>query len=144
MLREAITSDVPNICDLMQTVPGFWQPWWSEETVAEAIRSAQGLPFVWEEGSQIVGFGCAHDLGFRAYLSELVVHARGRRQGIGTRMVHAIAEGLRRRGQQILVADVWRDALSFYTSLGWMSPNAILLRQRLALEDSSTVTGYNG
>jgi len=73
MLRAAILSDVPGVRCLMQTVPGFWQDWWSEKTIVDAIRSANGLAFVWEEEQRIVGFICAHDLGFRAYLSELVV-----------------------------------------------------------------------
>ena len=72
MLRHATTSDVPSIRTLMETVPGFWQPWWSDKTIDNAIRSAEGLTFVWEEEFQILGFVCAHDLGFRACLSELV------------------------------------------------------------------------
>jgi len=66
MLRHATTSDVPSIRTLMETVPGFWQPWWSDKTIDNAIRSAEGLTFVWEEEFQILGFVCAHDLGFRA------------------------------------------------------------------------------
>jgi hypothetical protein len=57
----------------MQTVPGFWQEWWSENTVAEAMRSTNGLAFGWEGNSQILGFVCTHDMAFRGYLSELVV-----------------------------------------------------------------------
>ncbi len=144
MLREAITSDVPSIRTLMQTVPGLWQPSWSERTIAEAIGSAHGLAFVWEQGAQILGFACAHDLGFRAYLSELVVDIRVRRQGIGTRLMQAIEEYLRSSGQQILIADVWRDAEHFYKSLGWGAPDAILLRQRLAVKDGGAVRGCSG
>jgi ribosomal protein S18 acetylase RimI-like enzyme len=144
MLREAIISDVPNIRALMQMVPGFWQPWWSEDTIAEAIRSANGLAFVWEQGSQIVGFTCAHNLGFRAYLSELVIDIRVRRQGIGTRLVQAVEKDLRKRGQKILIADVWRDSESFYNSLGWSHPDAVLLRHRLSVEDGTSVTECTG
>lgn len=67
MIRCAITPDVPNIRTLMQTVPGFWQPWWSDQTIADAMRSANGLAFVWDDHSRILGFVCAHDFGFRAY-----------------------------------------------------------------------------
>jgi ribosomal protein S18 acetylase RimI-like enzyme len=115
----------------MQAVPGFWQDWWSEKTIAEAIRSANGLTFVWEEGQRIVGFICAHDLGFRAYLSELVVDTSVHHQGIGTRLVQAVASVLANRQQRVLIADVWRDAVPFYRSLGWEPPDAVLLRQRL-------------
>jgi len=87
MVREAITSNIPNIRALMQAEPGFWQPSWSDTTIADAIRSANGLAFVWLHGSQILGFVCAHDMGLRAYLSELIVETRVRRQGIGSHLV---------------------------------------------------------
>jgi ribosomal protein S18 acetylase RimI-like enzyme len=131
MIRDATASDVPDILTLMQTVPGFWQPWWSEKTIAEAIRSANGLAFVWEQNSQIFGFVCAHDLGFRAYLSELIVDIRVRGQRIGTHLMQTVEEALRSRGQRILLADVWRDAEHFYRLLGWQPPDVVLLRKRL-------------
>lgn len=135
MLRDATTPDIPHIRTLMQMVPGFWQPWWSEKTIAEALRSAEGLAFVWEDNSQIFGFACAHDLGFRAYLSDLVVAVRARHQGIGTRLVQAIEEALRRRGQRVLIADVWHDSEPFYRSMGWQPPDVVLLRQHLQPRD---------
>jgi predicted N-acetyltransferase YhbS len=133
MIREAITSDVPSIRTLMQAVPGFWQPWWSDETIADAIRFASGLAFVWEDNRQILGFVCAHDLGFRAYLSELVVDTRQQHHGIGTGLVRAVEKSLRGRNQRVLIADVWRDAEPFYRGLGWEPPEAVLLRQQLEL-----------
>ena len=131
MLRQATSSDVPRIRILMETVPRFWQPWWSDTTLDHALRSADGLAFVWEDNSRILGFVCAHDVGFRAYLSELVVDSSVRHQGIGTKLVHAVSEELRRTHQRVLISDVWRDAEMFYRSLGWEPPDAVLLRQRL-------------
>lgn len=119
----------------MQMVPGFWQSWWSDTTIAAAIQSANGLAFVWEDNSQILGFVCAHDLGFRAYLSELVVEASARHQGIATGVVQTVEKALRQRNQQVLIADVWHEAEPFYRSLGWEPPNVILLRQRLKTRD---------
>ncbi len=119
----------------MQAVPGFWQPWWSDETVADAIRSASGLALVWEDDRQILGFVCAHDLGFRAYLSELVVDTRRQHHGIGTSLVRAVEKALLGRNQRVLIADVWRDAERFYRRLGWEPPEVVLLRQQLELPD---------
>jgi ribosomal protein S18 acetylase RimI-like enzyme len=115
----------------MQPVSGFWQSWWSDETIADAIQSANKLAFVWEDNSQVLGFVCAHDLGFRAYLSELVVDTRHRHRGIGTRLVRAVETALRSRNQRVLIADIWRDTESFYRGLGWEPPNVVLLRQKL-------------
>jgi ribosomal protein S18 acetylase RimI-like enzyme len=131
MVRDAAVSDISGIRCLMQTVPGFWQDWWSEKIIADAIRSANGLAFVWEEKSQILGFVCAHDVGFRAYLSELVVDTGAQRHGIGSKLVQAVEGALRGRDQRVLIADVWQDAEPFYRSRGWEPPSAVLLRHRL-------------
>jgi predicted N-acetyltransferase YhbS len=131
MIRQAIPSDIVKIRALMQAVPGFWQPWWSDGTIADAIRSSNGLAFVWEDDCKILGFVCAHDLGFRGYLSELVVDARRHHNGIGTRLVQVVEEALRARNQRVLIADVWRDAEPFYRRLGWEPPKVVLLRQQL-------------
>jgi GNAT superfamily N-acetyltransferase len=115
----------------MQSVPGFWQQWWSELTVDQAIQSARDLAFVWEQGSRILGLVCAHDFVFRAYLSEIVVDPDSLRRGIGTGLIQAVEESLRQKGQQVLIAAVWRDAELFYRSLGWEPPDVVLLRQHL-------------
>jgi ribosomal protein S18 acetylase RimI-like enzyme len=99
--------------------------------------SASGLAFVWEDNSRILGFVFAHDLGFRAYLSELVVDSSVRHQGIGTRLVQTVEEALRARHQQVAIADVWHDAEPFYRSLDWAPPEAVLLRKRLRARGSA-------
>jgi predicted N-acetyltransferase YhbS len=129
MIRRATPDDVTEIRLLMESVPGFWQSHWSNRTVALAL--AGGLALVFEEDSQIIGFVCAHDLGFRAYLSELVVAPKRRNQGIGRALVERVEQELSQRGQATLIADVWRDAIPFYRALGWEPPEAALLRKRL-------------
>jgi ribosomal protein S18 acetylase RimI-like enzyme len=135
VIRRAVSSDIPAIRTLMQSVDGFWQPWWSDQTIADAIRAADGLAFIWEDNHKIFGFVCAHDLGFRAYLSELVVDPEVRHQGIGTRLVQTVEAALQYKGQRVLIADVWHDAEPFYRSLGWEPPDAVLLRQRVNAQD---------
>jgi ribosomal protein S18 acetylase RimI-like enzyme len=90
----------------MESVPTFWQPRWSNNTLAKAIDSSDKLAFVWEEGFKILGFACAHDVGFRAYLSELVVAQQARNKGIGKQLVHTIEKEVTQRGNAILIADV--------------------------------------
>src|ERR1041385_5539224 len=94
MLRRATASDAPAIRTLMERVPGFRQPEWSDQIIDHAIRSADGLALVWEE-SEVLGFVCAHDLGFRAYLSELIVDPAAQHRGIGARLVLAVEDALR-------------------------------------------------
>ena len=77
------------------------------------------------------GFVCAHDLGFRAYLSELIVARGVRGRGIGKSLVERVQAELARRECRILIADVWHNAEPFYRSLGWEPPDVVLLRRKL-------------
>jgi predicted N-acetyltransferase YhbS len=131
MIRAATPDDIPSIRALMKSEPGFWQENWQADALERGLESASGLAFVWDAGACIQGFICAHDLGFRAYLSELIVAPTARGQGIGRRLVQHVEQILKSRGCTIFIADVWRDAESFYRSLGWSPPDVILLRQRL-------------
>ena len=135
VIRQASQEDLPAIRGLMEAEPGFWQPHWSDATLARAIEAAGDLALVWEDDAGIAGFVCAHDLGFRAYLSELIVAPRSRDRRIGTKLVEHIQAELARRGRQTLIADVWHAAEPFYRSLGWKPPDVVLLRRRLVHGD---------
>ena len=116
----------------MQSIPGFWDKAWREDVLQLALRSASGLALVAEQEGKIVGFVCAHDVGFRGYLSELAVSATVRGQGIGAELLGAVEAALSRRGCTVLLSDVWRDAEGFYRHLGWSQPDVVLLRKKLA------------
>jgi ribosomal protein S18 acetylase RimI-like enzyme len=131
MIREATRSDIPGIRALMKREPGFWQDTWRADVLERALEAATGLAFVSVEGEEVVGFVCGHDLGFRGYLSELIVAKRGRHQGIGRALVARLEAELASRGCAILVADVWKDARVFYEGMGWSPPDVILLRKKL-------------
>jgi predicted N-acetyltransferase YhbS len=131
MIRVAKREDLPAIRRLMESEPGFWQRDWSDATLAKGIETAGDLALVWEDNTTIAGFVCAHDLGFRAYLSELIVAQAARGQGIGRNLVEHIQVELTRRGRCVLIADVWHKAEPFYRSLGWEPPDVLLLRRTL-------------
>lgn len=132
MVRQALETDVPGIRALMESVPGFWHPEWRPDVLERAIDSANGLTFVSEEAGQIIGFACAHDVGFLGYLSSLVVAEAARGRGIGAALVRRVEHALAARGCAVLIGDVWKDALGFYQALGWSAPDVVLLRQRLS------------
>jgi GNAT superfamily N-acetyltransferase len=122
---------------LMQSEPGFWKQATRANVLDIEIGSAKDLAFVWDEEGSVLGYACAHDLGFRAYLSELIVAEKARGRGIGRQLLQHIENKLQERGCPVLFADVWRGAESFYRSLGWSAPDVTLLRKRLDTESQS-------
>jgi ribosomal protein S18 acetylase RimI-like enzyme len=97
MIREARHEDIPAIRRLMEAEPGFWQQDWSNETLARGIESAGGMAFIWENSNEIIGFACARDVGFRAYLSELIVTKQARRHGVAKGLLERIQTSLAQR-----------------------------------------------
>jgi GNAT superfamily N-acetyltransferase len=135
MIRAATETDAPPIRALIESVPGLWHVEWRPDAIERAIRAADGLAFAWDEEGRIVGFACAHDVGFLGYLSLLVVAESARGKGIGQELVRHAERELAARGCATLISDVWRDAVGFYQALGWSAPGAVLLRQKLDLEN---------
>jgi ribosomal protein S18 acetylase RimI-like enzyme len=131
MIRQAEHKDAPAIRLLMQSEPSLWQESWRPDVLERAIDAAGGLAFVWEEGDLVHGFVCAHDLGFRGYLSQLVVAEEARGKEVGEQLVRRVQEELVERGCAMLVADVWPESEGFYRALGWQPPHAVLLKRRL-------------
>jgi GNAT superfamily N-acetyltransferase len=118
MIREAMSNDIPAITALIRAEKGMWQDAWANDVLDRAIKSSNGLAYVWDDGS-VRAFVCAHDVGFRGYLSDLVVGKDIRRKGIGRELVLRIQEELANRGCHLLISDVWHEAEPFYQSLGW-------------------------
>jgi ribosomal protein S18 acetylase RimI-like enzyme len=141
MIRTATELDLPSIRALIKSVPGFWHDKWRSGALERAFRSADGLAFVWEQDGNILGFSCAHDVGFLGYLSLLVVSESARGRGIGRELIQQTERELARRGCATLISDVWQDAVGFYKTLGWSTPGAVLLRHRLDVLSRSAPQG---
>jgi ribosomal protein S18 acetylase RimI-like enzyme len=131
MIRQARLQDATAIRLLMQSEPQLWQESWPSNVLERALKAAEGLAFVWEEQNVLLGFVCAHDIGFRGYLSELVVAEDARSRGIGEQLLSRVQNELAERGCSVLVTDAYRPAEGFYRGLGWQSPDAVLLARRL-------------
>src|SRR5262245_18668221 len=115
----------------MKSVAGFWDKSWRPDVLERALGSSETIALVHHEDDTINGFVCGHDVGFRAYLSELVVSPGSQGRGVGSELVAELERRLSDRGCIVLIADVWRDAERFYRSHGWAPPDAVLLRKRL-------------
>jgi ribosomal protein S18 acetylase RimI-like enzyme len=130
MIRTANNNDIPAIKKLMKSEPGFWDDSWRDNAIDIGIESSRALSFVWVENDNILGFGSAHDIGFRAYLSELIVSSEYRKSGIGKALLQEIEKTLIQKGCKVLIADVWKDSVEFYRSLGFSEPDVKFLRKR--------------
>ncbi|MBU1341002.1 MAG: GNAT family N-acetyltransferase [Proteobacteria bacterium] len=132
MIRQASLNDVEIISELIQSQEGMWQSSWSDNVLERAIKSSDGLSYVWDEGS-ILGFICGHDVGFRGYISDLIISKKSRRQGIAGKLVKKVEEELKLRGCHLVIADVWHEAEEFYRSLSWrpVSSSVTLLKKDL-------------
>ncbi|OGO00014.1 MAG: hypothetical protein A2Y58_04720 [Chloroflexi bacterium RBG_13_51_52] len=115
----------------MKSEPRFWQDDWRSDVIERGLKASDGLALVAEENSKIVGFICAHDFGFRAYLSEFIIHKNTRGKGIGKKLLKEVEKELHKRGCRILISDVWHNAESFYRNLGYEQPDVILLRKKI-------------
>src|SRR4029453_12520204 len=90
VIREARTTDISDIRALMNSVAGFWDSSWRPDVLERALGSPDTIALVHQDGADIDGFISAHDLSFRAYLSELVVAPQAQRRGIGARLLAEI------------------------------------------------------
>ena len=114
MIRTITQSDIEGIEQLMRSEPGFWSDKWSNDALKKAINAADNLAFVWEEKGKILGFVCAHNLGFRGYLSELIVSKTVRGKHIGSSLVKRVERQLASQGCPFVISDVSRTAQPFY------------------------------
>src|SRR2546422_652855 len=103
VIRQARREDLVAIRRLMEAEPGFWQHDWSDATLEKGLETAGNLALVWETDATILGFACAHDLGFRGYLSELIVAQGARGRGIGKKLIERIQADLALRGRRTLI-----------------------------------------
>lgn len=131
MIRPACLSDALALRMLIQTEPQMWHESWPPDVLERALTAADGLAFVCEEQGILLGFICAHDVGFRGYLSLLIVAEDARGRGIGEQLLSRVQSELTERGCPLLIADVCGQAEAFYRRLGWQPPHAVLLARRL-------------
>jgi len=114
----------------MRSEPGFWNEKWPKDILRKAIQAANGLAFVCEEQGTILGFICAHNLGFRGYLSELIVSKDARGKDIGSQLLKRVEHELGSQDCPVVISDVWKTAEPFYRKMGWEPPDVVLLAKR--------------
>ena len=129
-IRSAEPDDETAIKQLLCSLPGVWQKEWRDSAVSVALKSAGELALVAIVNKEIRGFVCFHDVGFRAYLSEMAIAERYQESGIGSLLLKRAENILSSRGCKLIVADAYPPAEKFYRRNGWLKPNATLLAKR--------------
>jgi len=105
----------------------FWQ------SVADGVARGERALLVAEDGTrQIVGtvqlvLALPENQPHRADVAKMLVHRRGRRQGIAQRLMQAAAATARDEGKTLLVLDTVTggDAERLYARAGWQRVGAI-------------------
>jgi ribosomal protein S18 acetylase RimI-like enzyme len=104
-VRQAVAADHEALHALYAAffseleTPGYWGVTLEAELAEVDEILADGLAFVAEEDSQIVGFVLGRRAeGTRGLLSDIYVRPQSRRARHGTELARAVAEALHRRG----------------------------------------------
>ena len=99
----------------------FWQ------RVADGVAQGERALLVAEDAHGIVGtvqlvWDLPENQPHRADLAKMLVHRRGRRQGVGEALMRAAESAARAQGKTLLMLDttVGMDAERLYTRLGWV------------------------
>jgi len=133
-IRSAEADDEMAIKQLLCSLPGVWQKEWRDSAVSVALKSAGDLALVAIVNKEITGFVCFHDVGFRAYLSEMAIAEKYQKSGIGSLLLKKAENILSKNGCKLIVADAYPLAEEFYRKNGWVKPNATLLAKRIEID----------
>ena len=133
-IRSAKSDDETAIKQLLCSLHGVWQKEWRDSAVSIALKSAGELALVAIVNKEIAGFVCFHDVGFRAYLSEMAIAERFQKSGIGSLLLRKAENILSKKGCKLVVADAYPPAEEFYRKNGWIKPNSTLLAKRTKID----------
>lgn len=133
-IRSAKPDDAAAIKQLLCSLPGVWQKEWRDGAVSIALKSAGELALVAIVNKEIIGFACFHDMGFRAYLSEIAIAEKYQKSGVGSLLLNRAENILSSKGCKLVIADAYPPAEEFYKKNGWVEPNSTLLAKRIEID----------
>jgi GNAT superfamily N-acetyltransferase len=124
LLIDCIDGDA-GVSFLHPLAPDKAQAFW--RSVAEGVAADERAVLVAEDDTGIVGtvqlvLAQPENQPHRADLSKMLVHRRGRRQGLGAALLEAAEQTARECGKTLLVLDTntGSDAERLYTRMGWV------------------------
>jgi len=128
-------EDYPQVFDLWKRCEGVGirEEVDSETGIQRYLTRNPGMSFIARTGDRIVGAVLAGHDGRRGYIHHLAVDPQWRKKGIGTRLVSAAIETLRKEGIGKVHLFVFKEnesAQKFWEKLGWEIREDILIMSR--------------
>jgi GNAT superfamily N-acetyltransferase len=133
-IRELRAGDGPEVRALWERCGIRIRPGDDDMSLGALAARNRGLCIVGCEGERIVATALAGFDGRRGWLYHVATDPEMRRRGIGTRMVHAIEQGLRAMGCKKLNLIVWKgeeDAVRFWEAIGYALEPTVEYSKRL-------------
>jgi GNAT superfamily N-acetyltransferase len=133
-IREAISDEVERMLGMYEWLfeaPGYVPPGWDPERAREALKEAidsdQSVVLVAEHRGELLGLATGYlelnsvRFGQRCWIEDLAVSPEHRSEGVGGRLLDAVADWARERGATHLELDTGlarEDAQRFYERRG--------------------------
>jgi GNAT superfamily N-acetyltransferase len=121
-IREAVSDEVERMLGMYEWLfesPGYvppgWEPDRGREALKEAITSDESVVLVAEHRGELLGFASGYlelnsvRFGQRCWVEDLAVSPEHRSEGVGGRLLDAVADWARERGATHLELDTGLD-----------------------------------
>lgn len=122
VIRSMSEEDLEIVPDLAMLANPHVEKEKYREHIIHELRENPDLSFVAVSGEKVVGYVQGDIRGFMATLEDLAVSEKHQKQGIGTQLLSAELEEMKKRGSKIVIAEVHHknaEAIPFYYTHGF-------------------------
>lgn len=145
---EIVTMTEAHVAQIAQIEKLCFSDPWSENSISSELNSRISLWFVALDGDSVAGYIGSQSVLDEADMMNVAVHPDYRRQGIGEKLVLALAQALTEKGIRGLMLEVRESnvpAIALYEKLGFRQvglrknyyrapkENALIMRKELSL-----------
>ena len=145
---EIVTMTEAHVAQIAQIEKLCFSDPWSENSISSELNSRISLWFVALDGDSVAGYIGSQSVLDEADMMNVAVHPDYRRQGIGEKLVLALAQVLTEKGIRGLMLEVRESnvpAIALYEKLGFRQvglrknyyrapkENALIMRKELSL-----------
>lgn len=143
-IRKSLTADASAFAQIEKEC--FSRPW-DENAFLQSFGNGCSVFFAAEDGSRVVGFIGADDVGGEVYISNVAVSGEYRRQGIGSMLIGAMLGYCRDTDAQFITLEVRLSntpAVKLYEKAGFENVGVRKNFYSAPAEDAYIMTKYFG